>query len=92
MSILVFFAVNLLLMATLFAFGLYQFMQVEAKRKCRMLLAESALDETELSRLLQSDRYDEALSRLICAADVDRFTAESALAQLSERRQTKSPC
>ncbi len=82
---LLFFVVNLLLMATLFAFGMYLFMQVEAKRKVRTLFADAALDETELSALLQSERYDEALSRLMCAADVDRFTAESALAQLLER-------
>ena len=85
MSILLFFVVNLLLMATLFAFGVYQFMQVEAKRKVRKLIAEAALDEMELRALLQSERYDEALSRLMRAADVDRFTAESALAQLLER-------
>ena len=85
MTIFVFFIFNLLLMGAVFAYGMYQFMQVEAKRKVRKLLAEAALDEAELTALLNSQRYDEALSRLMGAADVDRYTAESALAQLMER-------
>lgn len=84
MSILVFFFLNLLLMGAVFAFGVYQFMQVEAKRKRRKLLAEAALDEAELSGILNKAGYDEALARLMQRADVDRFTAESALAQLQE--------
>ena len=85
MTIFVFFIFNLLLMGAVFAYGMYQFMQVESKRKVRNLLAETALDEAELTALLHSQRYDEALSRLMWAADVDRYTAESALAQLMER-------
>ena len=87
MFFIVFVVVNLLLMGTLFAFGVYQFMQIEAKRKYRNLLAEAALDEEELCELIDAERYDEALSRLMQGADVDRFTAESALEQL--RRDAK---
>lgn len=76
--------VNLLLMGTLFAYGVYQFMQIEAKRKCRTLFAEASLDEKELSALINAERYDEALSRLMQRADVDRYSAESALAQLQQ--------
>lgn len=79
MTILVFFVFNLLLMSAVFVYGMYQFMQVEEKRKRRKLLAQAALDETELAALLKADRYDEALSRLMQQANVDRFTAESAL-------------
>ena len=81
MIVILFIVVNMLVMAALFAFGVYQFIQVEAKRKCRKLLAEASLDEAELSGLLAAERYEEALSRLMRAADVDRFTAESALLQ-----------
>ena len=82
MSILLFFVFNLILMATLFAFGVYQFMQVEEKRKRRRLLADASLDAAELRALLQAERHDEALTRLMRAADVDFYTAESVLKQL----------
>lgn len=85
MGLLLFFVFNLVLMATLFAFGVYQFMQVEEKRKGRRLLAEANLDAAELRALVRAERHEEALTRLMTAADVDRFTAESALAQLQER-------
>lgn len=85
MFFFVFILVNVLLMGALFAFGFYQFMQIEAKRKCRKLLAEASLDEQEFSALIHADRYDEALSRLMRQADVDRYTAESALAQIQKR-------
>ena len=79
MTILVFFVFNLLLMGAVFVYGMYQFMQVEEKRKRRKLLAQAALDETALSALIQAERYDEALARLMQGAEVDRFSAESAL-------------
>ena len=85
MFFVVFILVNLLLMGALFAFGVYQFMQVEAKRKCRRLLAEASLDAGELRDLIQAERYDEALSRLMRQAEVDRFTAEATLEQLVKR-------
>ena len=88
MTILVFFIFNLLLMGAVFLYGMYQFMQVEEKRKRRDLLAHVALDEAELSALLQAQRYDEALSRLMQQADVDRFTAQSALEQWTNSAQT----
>lgn len=87
MFFILFILVNILLMGTFFAFGVYQFMQIEAKRKCRNLLAEASLDEAELSALIRAERYDEARSRLMRQADVDRYTAESALEQLGKRPQ-----
>lgn len=84
--IFVFFIVaNLLLMAALFAFGMYQFMQVEEKRKRSRLLTDAGVDVAELQALLGADRQEEAVSRLMSAADVDRFTAESTVAKLKER-------
>jgi len=85
---LVFIIVNLLLMAALFLVGVYQFMQVEEKRKRSKLLLDAGLEAAELQALLDADRYDEALRRLMTAADVDRFTAESALAQFHDREET----
>ncbi|MDE2775996.1 MAG: hypothetical protein OXI77_08665 [Chloroflexota bacterium] len=82
MIFVLFILVNLLLMTTLFAFGVYQFLQVEEKRKRSKLLIDAGLDADELRALLSADRQDEAIIRLMRAADVDRFTAESALTQL----------
>ena len=86
MIFVLFIVVNLLLMAALFAFGVYQFMQVEEKRKRSRLLADAGIDTAELEALVHADRLDEARDRLMNEADVDQFTAESALAQLKERR------
>ena len=82
MIFVVFIILNLLLMGALFAFGMYQFMQVEEKRKRRRLLTEAGVDIAELQALVRADRHDEAVNRLASEANVDRFTAESALAQL----------
>jgi hypothetical protein len=81
---LLFIVFNLLLMATLFAFGFYQFMQVEEKRKRSKLLLDAGMDIAELQALVDADQHDEALLRLMQRADVDRFTAASALAKLQE--------
>jgi len=86
-----FIVANLLLMATLFAFGMYQFMQVEEKRKRSKLLLDAGLDITELQALVGADKHDEAVSRLMSAADVDRFTAESTVARIKERGLNNSP-
>lgn len=85
MIFVLFIVVNLLLMTTLFAFGVYQFLQVEEKRKRSKLLIDAGLDADELRDLLGADRHDEAVIRLMRAADVDRFTAESTVARLRER-------
>ncbi len=85
MIFVLFIVVNLVLMASLFAFGMYQFMQIEEKRKRSKLLIDAGLDMAELQALVGADRHDEAVSRLMSAADVDRFTAESTLARLKER-------
>lgn len=89
MIFVLFILVNLLLMATLFAFGVYQFLQVEEKRKRSKLLIDAGLDAEELRALMGADRQDEAVIRLMRAADVDRFTAESALACLRASCITK---
>jgi hypothetical protein len=81
-----FIVANLLLMAALFAFGVYQFMQVEEKRKRSRLLADAGIDTAELEALVQADRLDEARDRLMKDADVDQFTAGSVVAQLKEGR------
>ena len=82
MIFVLFIVVNLLLMAALFAFGMYQFLQVEEKRKRSRLFTDADLDIAELQALVSADRHDDAVNRLMSAADVDRFTAESALAQI----------
>lgn len=91
MIFVLFIVANLLLMATLFAFGMYQFMQVEEKRKRSKLLLDAGLDITELQALVGADKHDEAVSRLMSAADVDRFTAESTVARIKERGLNNSP-
>ena len=74
--------INVALMTTLFLYGVYQFMQVEEKRKRNQLQLDSRTDIAELEALMSQDRYEEALQRLMSVADVDRYTAESALEQL----------
>ena len=84
--LLVFIALNLLLMLTLFLVGVYLFMQVEEKRKQNKLrLFESNVDMTELRAMLQAQRHDEALQRLMQVEDVDRYTAERALEMLRQQ-------
>ncbi len=85
MIFVLFIVANLLLMAALFAVGMYQFMQVEEKRKRSRLLTDAGVDVAELQALLGADRQEEAVNRLMSAADVDRFTAESTVARLKER-------
>ena len=89
MIFVLFIAANLLLMATLFAVGMYQFMQIEEKRKRRRLLTEAGVDVAELRALAVADRRDEAVSRLMREADVDRFTAESTVAKLAVSSEFK---
>ena len=84
MHLLLFIVINVMLMSGLFLFGVYLFMQVEEKRKRNQLLLDSRADVAELETLLSQDRYEEALQRLMSAAEVDRFTAESALKQLKK--------
>ena len=86
MIFVLFIVVNLLLMAALFAFGMYQFMLVEEKRKHSKLLLDAGVDIAALRALVVADRQEEAVNRLMSAADVDRFTAESTLAQLTGER------
>ena len=85
MIFIIFIVANLLLMAALFAFGVYQFMQVEEKRKRRQLLTDAGVDVAELRALLCAGRQEDAVSRLMNTADVDRFTAESSVAILKNQ-------
>ena len=63
MIFVVFIVANLLLMAALFAFGMYQFLQVEEKRKRSRLLTDAGVDVTELQALVGAeDRQEEAVS------------------------------
>lgn len=86
MIFVLFIVANLVLMAGLFAFGMYQFMQVEEKRKRSRLLTDAGVDVAELQALLGADRQEEAVNRLMRAADVDRFTAESTVAKLKDHQ------
>lgn len=92
MTVFIFFVFNLLLMGAVFIYGMYQFMQVEEKRKRRNLLAQAALDETELQALLQNEGYDDALARLMQQAEVDRFTAQSVLDQWTDSADAAPVC
>jgi len=83
-----FIVLNLLLMAALFVFGMYQFMKVEDKRKRSNHLLDSGMDAAELQSLLDAGGQEEAVSRLMQRADVDRFTAKSTLARLRGAKET----
>ena len=80
-------------MSAFLVVGMYQFMQVDDKRKRRpadrlrspLALADSDLDLAELRELVGAERDDEARQRLMQAADVDRFTAESAIKGLKKQ-------
>lgn len=103
MVILLFISCNLLMMSAFFLVGIHQFMQVDDKRKVRsagrlrrpLSLMDPRLDTAELRELVRAERYDEALQRLMNAADVDRFTAESAIEGLKKQEcrpyQTSKP-
>ena len=73
-------------MVGLFLVGVYLFLQVEDKRKRNKLrLLDSSVDMSELREMLRAERHDEALQRLMQADDIDRYTAEKALEQLTEQ-------
>ncbi len=84
MTLLIFLALNLLLMAGLFLVGVYLFLQVEDKRKRNKLrLLDSSVDMSELRAMLEAERHDEALQRLMQADNIDRFSAEKAIEGLT---------
>lgn len=91
MTLLIFLALNLLLMAGLFLAGVYFFLQVEDKSKRKKLrLLDSKVDLSELQAMLKAERHDEALQRLMQAEDIDRFSAEKAIEGLTQRDLGKS--
>ena len=80
MSLLIFLAMNLALMLGLFFVGVYQFMQIEEKRKgiaARRLAADVDMAAVAATRRAKGD--EAAIRHLMNEADLDRFTAESAL-------------
>lgn len=84
MALLIFLALNLLLMAGLLLAGLYLFLQVEDKAKrSKPRLNQSSV--AELQALLQAQGHDEALQHLMQTDDMERFSAEQAIEAL--RRQ-----
>ena len=86
MTLLIFLALNLLLMAGLFLAGVYFFLQVEDKGKRKKLrLLDSSVDLSELQAMLKAERRDEALQRLMQAEDIDRFSAEKAIEGLTQQ-------
>ena len=85
MQLIIIVGFNLVLMLSFFLIGVYLFMQVDEKGKRHPLLLDSQVDIAELDAMLQAKRYEDALQRLMQVAEVDRFTAETALAQLENR-------
>lgn len=86
MTLLIFLALNLILMAGLFLVGVYLFLQVEDKSKRNKLrLLDSSVDMAELQAMLRAERHDEALQRLMQAEDIDRFSAEKAIEGLAQQ-------
>ena len=80
MTLLIFLALNLALMLGLFFVGVYQFMQIEEKRKgiaARRLAADIDMAAVAATRRAEGD--EAAIQRLMREAELDRFTAESAL-------------
>jgi len=92
MTLLIFLALNLLLMAGLFLVGVYLFLQVEDKRKRNKLrLLDSSVDLSELQAMLKAERHDEALQRLMQADNIDRFSAEKAIEGLTRQDRGDDP-
>jgi hypothetical protein len=93
MDIVLFIGFNMLLMSAFFLLGIYQFAQIEDKRKRRpvgrlrsaVLVSELGINEAELRQLVRDEHYDDAIHRLITDADVDRFTAEVAIEALKQQ-------
>lgn len=93
MDLLLFISCDFLMMSAFFLVGMHQFMQMDDKRKVRSAdrrrrpfsLLAPGLDAAELRELVRAERYDEALQRLMNAADVDRFTAEAVIESLKKR-------
>lgn len=86
MQLIIIVGFNLVLMLSFFLIGVYLFMQVDEKVKRHSLLLDSQVDFAELDAMLQAKRYEDALQRLMQVAEVDRFTAETALKQLQRRQ------
>ena len=89
MQLIILLGFNLVLMLSFFLIGVYLFMQVDEKGKRHSLLLDSQVDIAELDAMLQSNRYEDALQRLMQVTEVDRFTAEKALKQLQGRQSCK---
>lgn len=93
MDIVVVIAVNVMMMSAFFLVGIYQFLQIEDKKKRRpvdrlrssIMVSELIVDEVALRQLVRDERYVDAVQHLIDYADVDRFTAEAAIETLKQQ-------
>lgn len=92
MSVLLLIGLNILLMIVCFAVGIYQFLQIEDKRKRRdslrlrsgVRISEFEIDETEIRQLVRNEQYEQAVKHLMHHAEVDQFTALSAVEQIKQ--------
>lgn len=93
MDILVVIAINVIMMSALFVVGIYQFLQIEDKKKRRpmdrlrtsVMVAELDVDEVTIRRLVRDERYADAVQHLIDYAEVDRFTAQATVETLKQQ-------
>lgn len=93
MDVILFFGFHLVIMAIFFVFGIYQFAQIEDKRKrhhaptlrSTLMIGELDIDESELRELVREERYEDAMQRLMSVAELDQFTAKSAIEILKKQ-------
>jgi len=92
-DVILFIGFHVVMMSLFFVVGIYQFAQIDDKRKRDHVdrglqglpLDEIEIDESELRELVRAERYEEAINRLVAEADVDRFTAQSAIESLKKQ-------
>lgn len=92
MSFLLLIGLNILLMVVCFAVGIYQFLQIQDKRKRQDqwhrrtggMIREFEIDETEIRQLVRNEQYEQAVKHLMHHAEVDQFTALSAVEQIKQ--------
>jgi len=93
MDVILFIGFHVVMMSIFFVVGIYQFAQIDDKRKrhhaerlrSTLSIDELDIDEAELRELVRAERYDDAIDRLIAVAEVDRFTAQSAIETLKQQ-------
>jgi len=93
MDVILFIGFHVGMMSLFFVIGIYLFSQVDDKRKRQEVdrlrgavpIAELEIDEAELRELVRAERYEDAVERLVTMAEVDRFTAQSAVESLKKQ-------